>query len=201
MIPPWYVKMVLKNIENENGCETMFLHSDSPSCLHYKGLPSLDLGVHTHSYWKKQTRKNMEHIWTHTGKHNSWILIQYSTIFFASQDTPCDDSYTLCACWPAQAWRSFRWRTCLLNHHILYTKITVSYGLGLRVNQANKPRAYWPPNKLMIGGKPAPADLVKKYPECLNWSFQNNSWCSNNIPVDINIYSLYTVYPELSALV
>lgn len=97
------LKMVLKNLENENGCETMFLHSDSPSCLHYKGLPSLNLGVCTHSYRKKQTRKNMEHIRTHTGKHNSWILIQKFNENSASQDTPCDDSYTPCACWPPQS--------------------------------------------------------------------------------------------------
>lgn len=40
---------------------------------------------------------------THTGKHNSWIFDSKIQRNSASQDTPCDDSYTPCASWPPQA--------------------------------------------------------------------------------------------------
>lgn len=172
MIPPWYVKMVLKNLENENGCETMFLHSDSPSCLHYKGLPSSNLGVCTQSYWKKQTRKNMEHI------RDTYGQTQLLNIWFKNSAKFCFPRYSLrwflhslrflastSVFWSFR-WRVYKlwrftinfqlWRTCLLNHHHSIYKITVSYGLGLRVNEANKPRAYWPPNKLIMRESPHP---------------------------------------------
>ena len=111
----------------------------------------------SHTFILEET--NEETHGTHTGKHNSWILTKFLLpkillamilTLFALVGLDRVKLIPLKGLWVVEVYNQFSIVENLLlkSPHSIHKMFRA---LWLRVNQANKPRAYWPRNRLIMG--------------------------------------------------